>query len=252
MDGRQRNALEALGAYLTGIEAGELAGRIEAGETLTQALSAVQSSRRAQIRLLFKDAGYGVSGDGQRSLTVAGLRCIQGAHADVTVASPVWTAPHLLANVGDLNLSRSQLVRDARISVVCSTYNFQASSELWKALVWLAEEHPEVAIRIYVDSSANAGTVVGGSRSLPPEEIATVLPRASVFRTKEYAEGARYRNHAKFLSIDHQILLVTSANFSYSADNLNVELGLKVEDRNLAEMIEREMRRFESHVYEQM
>ena len=48
--------------------------------------------------------------------------------------------------------------------------------------------------------------------------MARALPHAEVFRTKEYQNGKRYRNHAKFLSIDHQTLLVTSANFSYSAE----------------------------------
>ena len=66
-------------------------------------------------------------------------------------------------------------------------------------------------------------------------------------------ERARaYRNHAKFLAVDHQVLLMTSANFSYSAENLNIELGLKVEDRNLTEMVERQMREFESTLYEQV
>lgn len=252
MNEEQQHALIALGAYLTGIEADEIASRLAAGETITQALSAVQPSRRKEIRRLLRTAGYGISRDDQRQMTVAGLRTIQGARSGVTAISPIWTAPHLLATAGDLNLSRSRLVMDARVSVVCSTYNFQASSDLWKALMELAAQHPEVAIRIYVDASANDGTSKAGSRSLSPYEIAQQLPHAHVFRTKEYDKGKYYRNHAKFLSIDHQSLLVTSANFSYSAENLNIELGLKVENHNLAEMVENEMRRLESHVYEQV
>lgn len=252
MDENQQNALVVLGAYLTGTEAGTMADRLAAGETITQALGAVQPSRRKDIRHLLRTAGYGISGDVQRQMTVAGLRTIQGAHSGTTEISPMWTAPHLLANAGELNLSRSRLVMDARTSVVCSTYNFQSSSDLWKALVEMAAQHPEVSIRIYVDASANDGTSKAGSRSLSPKEIAQKLPRAHVFRTKKYATGKYYRNHAKFLSIDHQSLLVTSANFSYSAENLNIELGLKVEDQNLAEMVEGEMRRLESYVYEQV
>ncbi|KAB7790045.1 DISARM system phospholipase D-like protein DrmC [Bifidobacterium leontopitheci] len=251
MDEQQQDALIALGAYLTGTEAEEMANRLEAGETLSQVLGVTQASRRAPIRKLFKAAGYG-AGDEQRQLTVASLRGIQGAHSNVAGISPVWTAPHLLASVGDLNSSRSRLVKDARVSIVCSTYNFQASSDLWKALTDMDAEHPEVTMRIYVDSSANDGKTTAGSKSLSPEEIARGLPRASVFRTKEYQQGRCYRNHAKFLAIDHELLLVTSANFSYSAENLNIELGLKAENRNLTEMVENEMRHLETHVYEQV
>lgn len=250
MKEEQRNALVSLGAYLTGVEAEEIAGRLEAGDTLSQALGAVQESRRQHVRGLLKAAGYGVSTDEQRQMTILGMRGIQGAHTDIVGISPVWTAPHLLADVGDLNSSRSRLVEDARSSIVCSTYNIQQSSDLWHSLTKMANEHPEVSIRLYVDYTANDGTTKNGSRSMLPREIATALPRANVFHTKEFKQGQYYRNHAKFISIDHQVLLVTSANFSYSADHNNIELGLKAANPNLAQMVENQMRRLEPYVYQ--
>lgn len=256
MDKRRQDALVELGAMLSDTEAGEMAGLLEGGATLSQALVAVRPSRRVRIRELLKAAGYGIGhgapDDTQRTMTVAGLRGIQGAHSVDATIQPVWTSPHLLTGTGDLNSSRSLLVKQARDSVVCSTFNFQESSGLWQALTQLAAARPEVGIRLYLDGTVNTGRSFSGSASLSSERIALTLPYASVFRTKEYAEGKRYRNHAKFLVIDHRTVLVTSANLSYSAENLNVELGLRADDRNLAEMIEEEMRRLEAHVYERV
>jgi len=45
-------------------------------------------------------------------------------------------------------------------------------------------------------------------------------------------------------------MLVTSANFSWSAENDNVELGLLIDNRNLAEAAEDAMRRVEDVLFE--
>lgn len=42
---------------------------------------------------------------------------------------------------------------------------------------------------------------------------------------------------------------MTSANFSYSAEELNIELGLRIHDEALAESIERQMANMESRLY---
>ena len=55
-------------------------------------------------------------------------------------------------------------------------------------------------------------------------------------------------NKVRFI-LDHQDLLVTSANFSYSAEELNIELGLRIHDEALAESIERQMANMESRLY---
>jgi phosphatidylserine/phosphatidylglycerophosphate/cardiolipin synthase-like enzyme len=47
-------------------------------------------------------------------------------------------------------------------------------------------------------------------------------------------------------------LLVTSANFSWSAENANLELGMLVDNRNLAEAVELQMREAEAYVFERV
>ena len=64
------------------------------------------------------------------------------------------------------------------------------------------------------------------------EEVAAQLAGAKVFRTTE-PDGKPIRNHAKFVAVDHQFLIVTSANFSKSAEERNIELGLRVQSRSL-------------------
>ena len=63
-------------------------------------------------------------------------------------------------------------------------------------------------------------------------------------------DGRPVRNHAKFLAIDHRFLLVTSANFSWSAEHGNVEFGVLIDNRNLAETVERELRKVEDVLFE--
>jgi phosphatidylserine/phosphatidylglycerophosphate/cardiolipin synthase-like enzyme len=65
-------------------------------------------------------------------------------------------------------------------------------------------------------------------------------------------DGRQVRNHAKFVCIDHRFLLVTSANFSWSAENANLELGVLIDNRNLAEAVEHQMQDAESHVFERV
>ena len=65
-------------------------------------------------------------------------------------------------------------------------------------------------------------------------------------------DGRPVRNHSKFISIDHRFLIVTSANFSWSAENVNLELGVLIDNRNLAEAVEHQMRDVEDDVFERV
>ena len=82
-------------------------------------------------------------------------------------------------------------------------------------------------------------------------EVAAHLRPAVVLRTRAF-DGGYVRNHAKFLAIDHRFLLVTSANFSWSAEHGNVELGVLADNANLVQVIESEMRRVEDALYERV
>jgi hypothetical protein len=233
-----------LGALLTGTEAREIADHLYDGDTLTAALRVVAPARRPEVRSLLSEV---LGAD--RGAVVGVLRAIEGARSAPTTMDPLWTMPGHLAQHGRLTHSVTYLVDNARHSVICSTFNFQRSSGLWKALRQAAQR-PEISMKVYVDTRAADAK---GRRAWSPTtyEVAAHLKPAIVLRTKSF-DGRRVRNHSKFISIDHRFLLVTSANFSWSAENANLEFGLLVDNPNLAESVERELRDAEDLLFERV
>jgi len=223
-----------LGEFLTGTEAKQIADRLADGETLTAALRVVAASRRLQTRSLISAVG--------RDVLIGVLRAIEGARSARTAVDPLWTMPGHLARNGRLTSSVTYLVESARHSVVCSTFNFQRSSSLWAAL-GAAARRPEITMRVYMDTKA--------ASSPTPDEVAAQLRPAVVLRTVAF-DRRPVRNHSKFISVDHRFLLVTSANFSWSAENTNLELGVLIDNRNLAEAVESQMREAENQVFERV
>lgn len=238
-------ALRKLGQFLTGTEAKDIADRLQDGDTTTAALRAVSAGRRSDVRDLMDTTKLG--GHAPDHL-VAVLRAIEGAHSTVTTIDPLWTMPGHLAQGGPLTSSVTHLVDNARQSVTCSTFNFQKSSGLWEALR-RASRRAELSVRVYLD--VRAADHEPQPWSPTTAQGAAHLRLATVLRTKHF-DGSYVRNHAKFLAIDHRFLLVTSANFSWSAEQGNVEFGALIDNVGLTESVEREMRRAEDHVYERV
>ncbi len=262
-DSEPLSPLRALGAFLTGREADGIAARLAGGATLSQALVVVPAPRRPRARELLGAAGLGPQ---MREQSVDVLRAVAGAASRIKDVSPVWTAPAGVVGGGALTADVFALVGSANTSVVCATYNLQPSSALWTALVGLRAQRPGVSVRLYLDTQAADGPFHrpegrrgywepnhdrGGSSRLKTGEIARRLRGAVVMRTRAPEDDGRaVTSHAKFLSIDHRFLLVGSANFSYSAEERNVELGLRLDDPALAHSVEKQMRDLEETVYE--
>jgi phosphatidylserine/phosphatidylglycerophosphate/cardiolipin synthase-like enzyme len=225
-----------LAEFLSGTEAKQIADRLGDGDTLTAALRVVVPARRVQARSLVSAV--------RQDCLIGVLRAVQGARSARTAVDPLWTMPGHLARHGRLTSSVTRLVDSARHSVVCSTFNFQRSSGLWTALSEAARRR-EIVLRVYVDTRA-------ADRSSPStEEVAAHLRPGVVLRTMAF-DGRPVRNHSKFVCVDHRFLLVTSANFSWSAENANLELGLLIDNPNLAEAIERQMHEAENFVFERV
>jgi phosphatidylserine/phosphatidylglycerophosphate/cardiolipin synthase-like enzyme len=119
---------------------------------------------------------------------------------------------------------------------------------MWDALA-RAAARPEMALRVYVDTHAADREPKGWTPTTT--ELAAHLYPAVVLRTKSF-DGGYVRNHAKFLAVDHRFLLVTSANFSWSAEQGNVEFGVLIDNPNLTEAVERELRDAEDALYERV
>ncbi|MFF4418062.1 DISARM system phospholipase D-like protein DrmC [Streptosporangium sp. NPDC001559] len=237
--GTDSGAARNLGQKLTATEAKGIADRLNDGDTMTAALRALPPAHRAEIRALLQRIGP--------DSALAALRAIEGARSAATSVAPVWTMPGHLAQSGPLTSSATHLVDGARQSVTCSTFNFQRSSGLWEAL-HRAAQRPEISLRVYLDTQAADQRPRRGPTTA---QVAAHLRPGLVFSTKEF-DGSYVRNHAKFIIVDHRFLLTTSANFSWSAEYSNVEFGVLIDNRNLAETVERELLRAEEFVFERI
>lgn len=225
----------SLGEFVTASEAEALAVQFASGQHTVKALSVVNAARRGEAKQLLADAGLSHE-DGQTAAGV--LRAISGAKSLNRDLTPVWTMPGNEAKIGHLTGEFHRIVQAARQSVVCATYNFEQTSQMWKVLKE-ASEQPGVVVTVYVDGDKADAAKVKGQ-----------LPRATVYQSAELPNGKRVVSHAKFIVIDHEVLLLTSANFSFSAENRNVEFGLLVRDSALAESVESTMTSKHGSLYE--
>lgn len=224
-----------LGAYLTGVEASSMAALLGAGLRTTQALKEVSPARRDRAKTLLADAGLGHD-EPERAVLI--LRAIAGAKSIDHQVTPVWTMPDNQAGTGYLTSEFRDLVQGARQSVTCATYNFNTTSHMWTVLRE-ASVTPGVSVTVYVDAGVADAVAVKAQ-----------LPKAAVFRSATMANGQPVTSHAKFVIIDHTLVLLTSANFSWSAENRNIELGLRVHDDVLASSIEKTMATKHGTLYE--
>ena len=227
--------LASLGRYLTATEAEGLAVLLEAGEHTAHALWSVSAARRDRAAELLRTAGIGHTA---AEPSVAVLRGIAGAKAVHRELVPVWTMPGYEATVGHLTSQFRDVVAAARVSITCATYNFSPSSNMWDALT-AASEQPGVDVCVYVDADKG-----------DPTAVKARLPRATVYRSATLPDGRLIVSHTKFIVVDHEIVLLTSANFSYNAENRNIEFGLLIRDSGLAGSIESTMTSKRETLYE--
>jgi phosphatidylserine/phosphatidylglycerophosphate/cardiolipin synthase-like enzyme len=228
-------ALMGLGEFLTAGEARGMAAMLASGEHVNRALNEVNASRRERARELLSAADLSHE---NANVAAAVLNGISGAKSVQRETSPVWTMPGNEAEVGYLTSQFHSLVQGARQSVTCATYNFEQSSKMWDVLKE-ASERPGVRVVVYVDASKADG-----------DKIKKQMPKATIYRSGTLPSGKQVVSHAKFVVIDHSLLLLTSANFSYSAENRNVEFGVRISDPGLAESVEEVMATKHGVLYE--
>jgi phosphatidylserine/phosphatidylglycerophosphate/cardiolipin synthase-like enzyme len=225
----------ALAEFLTASEAEALATQFANGERLNSALAEVAMSRRPSIKSLFLDSQLGHD---NVAVTIAVLKSIWGAKSTPKNVVPVWTMPGNAASVGHLTSEFHRLVTAARVAVTAATYNFQDTSQMWTALA-LVSAQPDIVVTLYVD-----GAVADGPK------VKAQIPRATVYQSKTLPNGNHARSHAKFVVIDHELVLLTSANFSMAAEQYNIEFGALIKDAPFAESIEFSMTKQHGSLYE--
>jgi phosphatidylserine/phosphatidylglycerophosphate/cardiolipin synthase-like enzyme len=230
-----RKPHEELGEFLTATEAIGIATLLAAGQHTSHALREVNAARRERAKALLLAANLGHA---NLETALAVLSAIAGAKAVRHDLTPVWSMPGNEANIGHLTSEFHRLVQAARQSVTCATYNFEPTSQMWDVLRE-ASELPGVVVAVYVDADKADGS-----------KVKAQLPRATVYRSSVLPNGKQVVSHAKFVIIDHALLLLTSANFSFSAEKRNIEFGLRLHDAALAASVEGTMRSKHGSLYE--
>lgn len=71
-----------------------------------------------------------------------------------------------------------------------------------------------------------------------------------VICNRRLPDGLPIVSHTKFIAVDHEVVLLSSANFSYSAEHRNIEFGLLIRDSGLAESVESAMANKRGSLYE--
>jgi phosphatidylserine/phosphatidylglycerophosphate/cardiolipin synthase-like enzyme len=229
------NPMAALGKYLTAGEAEGIAVLLDVGAHRSQAVQAVSAARRQRAEELLTAAGLGHA---ERETSVSVLHAIAGAKSVHPQLVPVWTMPGNEATIGHLTGEFYRLVGGARVSVTCASYSFTHTSNMWAVLKG-ASERSGVTVCVYVDAEKGE-----------PTALKTQLQQATVYKSARLGDGQQIVSHTKFIVIDHELVLLTSANFSWSAENRNVEFGLLVHDGGLAASIESTMASKHGTLYE--
>jgi phosphatidylserine/phosphatidylglycerophosphate/cardiolipin synthase-like enzyme len=158
---------------------------------------------------------------------------------------------------GVTNRDTSVVVRElfagAQRSVLVAGYAVYQGREVFRALADRMVELPELSVRMFLDVQRGPGDT-----SMASEVVKRFAER---FKTREWPEGRplpkvfydprsldleadkRACLHAKCVVVDGEAVFVSSANFTEAAQERNIEMGLLVRSRWLAERV---MRHFEA------
>jgi phosphatidylserine/phosphatidylglycerophosphate/cardiolipin synthase-like enzyme len=122
--------------------------------------------------------------------------------------------------------------------VTCATYNFETTSKMWTVLSRLAKNTG-------TSSSPSTSTA---TRRMPRSRGNCRVPPSTVRVTCRWQ--AHVVSHAKFIVVDHTVLLLTSANFSFSAENRTSSSACWIHDPALAASVEETMETKQHTLYE--
>ena len=167
----------------------------------------------------------------------------------------VWSGPEM---PGAASRDTSVVVREvfsgAKSSVLVAGFAISRGNEIFKALAHRMAEVPSLAVRMFLNVARDDGNLASNEAILQSFCLSFKTkhwPWANypqVFydpRALEANFSMRASLHAKCIVIDSEKCFVSSANFTESGQARNIEVGVLVEDRNLAASIHQQ---FESLV----
>lgn len=142
-------------------------------------------------------------------------------------AELVWTGPEQRGSAArDTAVVLTDLFERARERVLLAGFAFDHADEVLRPL-WEARKRG-VEVRLFVDAKAAAGFETSSWPFGPP------YPEVFVF---EPSPGVFASLHAKCVVVDQRWCFVTSANFTNRGQTRNVEVGVVLDDAELADRL---------------
>ena len=160
----------------------------------------------------------------------------------------VVSGPDPLAAARDTGVVVRQLFRNARKRVLAVGFAVHQGREVFAELGKRLDDDSGLEATLCIDvrreptnTSATSQIVEAFARNFAEREWpGTQLPRL-YFDPRSLEPGTDHRSalHAKCIVVDGEQALVTSANFTAAAQERNIELGVLIDSRSVAQRIER-------------
>lgn len=147
----------------------------------------------------------------------------------------------------DTSVVVRELFANAQHTVLVAGYAVYQGRAVFRALADRMQDRPELKVRMFLDVQRGPGDT-----SMPSEVVKRFAER---FRTREWPEDRplprvfydprsldldaqkRACLHAKCVVVDGEAVFISSANFTEAAQERNIEMGLLVRSRGLAEQL---------------
>jgi phosphatidylserine/phosphatidylglycerophosphate/cardiolipin synthase-like enzyme len=147
----------------------------------------------------------------------------------------------------DTSVVVRELFANAQHSVLVAGYAVYQGRAVFRALADRMQDRPELKVRMFLDVQRGPGDT-----SMPSEVVKRFAVR---FKTREWPDGRllpqvfydprsldldaqkRACLHAKCVVVDGEAVFVSSANFTEAAQERNIEMGLLVRSRWLADQL---------------
>jgi phosphatidylserine/phosphatidylglycerophosphate/cardiolipin synthase-like enzyme len=159
----------------------------------------------------------------------------------------VWTGPDVSGCSGrDTWVIVRDLFSKARKSLLISTFTVRKGREIFRPIVDAQSLQADLSVRIFVhiargtDAGSSEEVIVGNFAKNFWMEHWPWRPRPYVYydpRGIQSTHSNRASLHAKCIVADDEIALVSSANFTESAQERNIEAGVLVKDAIFAKLL---------------
>jgi hypothetical protein len=140
-----------------------------------------------------------------------------------------------------------ELFANATTSVLVAGYAIFQGHRVFQSLADRMQERPDLKVRMFLDIQRGPGDTCAESELVrrftnwfKTNEWPTDRPLPEVFydpRSVELSPQKRSCLHAKCIAVDNKIVFISSANFTEAAQERNIEVGVLIHSRSVAEQL---------------